>query len=262
MVVIWQWTWTTIILIHRPFYSYWQEQGWLPSEFLPTESHPLDVSFAAAEKICQILDIHVENLQRFPCDLIYPIFTTASTLSHYRQLHRGTSVERTITPRLAMCVKWLSILGSNWKNAGKSKEKLTKGWSARAHYTLCCDQLLPSKANTLLLSDLGMASRRDLEPNLATSTPRQLAQGVALPSILAQDVQDVSRVSAGNLVPSPERPRGPEGVAGIDDLSANIDWAFLNMLGDADDELYAMNNDFRGFLGNGLELSFDGLSGD
>lgn len=40
---------------------------------------------------------------------------------------------------------------------------------------------------------------------------------------------------------------------------ADIDWAFLDMLGDANDEFYSMNNDFRNFLGNGLEYGLDQL---
>lgn len=115
-----------MIMVHRPFYFYWTNQGWCPAQPLPAGSQPLEVCFSAAENICQILESHVENLQRFPCDLIFPIFTTASTLSHYRQVNQGGKDE-SITRRLAMCIKWLSILGSNWKNAGKSQEKLTKG---------------------------------------------------------------------------------------------------------------------------------------
>ena len=42
-------------------------------------------------------------------------------------------------------------------------------------------------------------------------------------------------------------------VLSSDELLVNTDWAFLNVLGDADDELYSMNNDFRDFLANGLK---------
>ena len=123
----WQWTWTTIILVQQPFYSYWQKKGWLPCQSLPPESHPLEVSFASAKRICEILQVHAVNLQRFPCDLIYPIFTTASTMLYYLQVHRGTVDDRTITHQLRMCISWLSTLGSNWRQAGKSKDKLTQG---------------------------------------------------------------------------------------------------------------------------------------
>lgn len=117
-----------MILVQRPFYSYWQKQNWLPGQSLPSDSQPLEISFLAADKICQILEAHVENLQKFPCDLIFPIFTTASTLLHYKQIRQGTPNQTSLFDRLAMCIRWLSILGSNWKIAGKSKSKLTEGW--------------------------------------------------------------------------------------------------------------------------------------
>jgi hypothetical protein len=72
----------------------------------------------------------------------------------------------------------------------------------------------------------------------------------------------VSPGSSGNHVADLEELRGSDGGLGNDGPSANIDWAFLDMLGDTNDELYAMNNDFREFLGNGLELNFEEMAGD
>ncbi|KAK6364704.1 hypothetical protein LTS17_012002 [Exophiala oligosperma] len=256
------WTWTTMIMVHRPFYSYWQEQGWLPAQSIPTESLPLEVSFSAAEKVCQILEIHVENLQRFPCDLIFPIFTTASTLSHYRQVNRGRIDERTITRCLTMCIKWLSILGSNWKHAGKSKERLTKGLFA-------CPIIHPEDNLRGLLSmancyheDFGIGERQGLEPNPVSSIARPI-QGAVLASEQTQ--------GAGNASPDPRSSNfstlevlpTSESILRNDDQSSNIDWAFLNMLGDADDELYAMNTDFRGLLdNNAFDLTFNQVAQD
>lgn len=67
--------------------------------------------------------------------------------------------------------------------------------------------------------------------------------------------------SSGNPVASLGGLEGLRSSEG-DGPSSNIDWVFLDMLGDTNDELYAMNNDFRDLLGHGLELTFDELSRD
>lgn len=119
--------WTTVILLHNPFTTPQRKEGGLENTATISDSDPLEVTFAAAEKICQILETHTKSLQRFPCDLIFPIFTAANTLSNYRNVGPSIRDKTLIQRRLGMCFKWLSIICSNWKYAGKSRSKLTQG---------------------------------------------------------------------------------------------------------------------------------------
>lgn len=114
-------------MLHYPFTSPQWKQGEVEGTATISDSDPLEVTFVAAEKIFQILETHTKSLQRFPCDLIFPIFTAANTLSNYRHVGAGVTEKTSIKRRLGMCIKWLSIICSNWKYAGKSKSKLTQG---------------------------------------------------------------------------------------------------------------------------------------
>src|SRR3954465_13128522 len=73
---------------------------------------PLDVCCNAAEQICQIVGDHVPDPYKFPCNLIFPIKTAATTLAHYASLDRLTPDCR-YDKLLAMCIRWLSVLGRN-----------------------------------------------------------------------------------------------------------------------------------------------------
>lgn len=122
-----QWYWAITIIIHRPFWSRRQGPALNSYGFGPVESDPFEVSFAAAETICQILEAHAENLHKFPCDLVFPILTAANTFSCYRKADWSQVNDEMIAGRLAMCLSWLSILGRNWHHAVKSREQLSEG---------------------------------------------------------------------------------------------------------------------------------------
>ena len=117
--------WCSAILLHRPFVSYWQKKGWPAGKTMQNYPHPLDVCVTAANNICAILEGYADNLPMLSCDMIFPIFTCASTLSHYSKendLH-----EAEVSKRINMCIGWLLVLGKSWKNASTRQEMLTKG---------------------------------------------------------------------------------------------------------------------------------------
>jgi hypothetical protein len=110
------------ILLHRPFASQQVRQSEKKSKNL---LHPLDICFVASNNICDILEGYADNLPKLSCDMIFPIFTTGSTLSHYSKL---IDREDPLTQRrIDMCIRWLQILGKSWKNAGPRQQLLAKG---------------------------------------------------------------------------------------------------------------------------------------
>jgi hypothetical protein len=112
-----QWLWTAMILLHRPFYHYWQGHRYLGGVSANGAMHPLEVCCDAAERICQIVEAHVSDLFKYPCNLLFPIFTAASTLAHYSEQKKDRAEERRVANNLDMCIRWLSILGRNVKDA-------------------------------------------------------------------------------------------------------------------------------------------------
>jgi hypothetical protein len=102
-----------------------------------------------------------------------------------------------------------------------------------------------------------------LEPDTTISLLRPTQVDVS-PLELVQGVQNASREPLKNHLTDCEGFPDSESISANDNFpsSSNIDWAFLNMLEGADDRLYAMNTDFRDFLGNGLELIFSQSSDD
>lgn len=126
-----QWALTVIIILHRPFWPHWHPPGSIPKS-RPPGSDPLDVSLSTAQEICQIVEIQAPNIERFPCNLIFPILTAATTFSHARQANRGPDDERIIKEGLEVCLHWLSILGKTWKHATESTKKLSM-FNANGH---------------------------------------------------------------------------------------------------------------------------------
>lgn len=112
--------WSITILVHRPFVTLRQpEDG--PED-------PLSVCVTAAQNMCAILEKYSENLAILSCDIIFPIFTSASILSYVAD--RSGAQEAEIRRLIQLCVRWLAILGKSWKNAGIFKDTLSKGKSS------------------------------------------------------------------------------------------------------------------------------------
>jgi hypothetical protein len=88
-------------------------------------TNPLTICVTAARNLCSILERYSENLAILSCDIIFPIFTSASILSYAADKFglRDAETQRLIQ----LCVRWLAILGKNWKNAGIFKDTLSRG---------------------------------------------------------------------------------------------------------------------------------------
>jgi hypothetical protein len=59
------------------------------------------------------------------CDLIFPIFTTASTLSY--SIKQSAFEDGETRRRIDLCIRWLQVLGRSWKNASTRGEVLAQG---------------------------------------------------------------------------------------------------------------------------------------
>lgn len=77
-----KWMWCMTILLHRPFISYSQELS-KPNDHASNSSSDSLEGVGPGCNICSILEKYAENLAAMSCDLIFPIFTTASILAHY-----------------------------------------------------------------------------------------------------------------------------------------------------------------------------------
>lgn len=109
--------WCITILVHRPFVPHRAESN--------DTHHPLHVCVLAAQNVCWILEKYSENLAILSCDIIFPIFTSASILSYAADRFGGKDGE--IQRLIQLCVRWLAILGKNWTNAGIFKDTLSRG---------------------------------------------------------------------------------------------------------------------------------------
>jgi hypothetical protein len=117
--------WCITILVHRPFIPQNTDINVNDME------HPLQICVLAAQNICWILEKYSENLTILSCDIIFPIFTSASILSYASDRYSFKDPE---TQRFIQhCVRWLAILGKNWKNAGIFKDTISRG---KRPYTL------------------------------------------------------------------------------------------------------------------------------
>lgn len=109
--------WSITILVHRPFVLHRVDRD--------ASTNPLTICVTAARNLCSILERYSENLAILSCDIIFPIFTSASILSYAADKFglRDAETQRLIQ----LCVRWLAILGKNWKNAGIFKDTLSRG---------------------------------------------------------------------------------------------------------------------------------------
>ncbi|KAH8594961.1 fungal-specific transcription factor domain-containing protein [Bisporella sp. PMI_857] len=113
------WMWCLTILLHRPFIGNYQPGG-------KDAKDPLQECFVAASNICNILEGYADNLPMLSCDLIFPIFTTASTLSY--SIKQSAFEDGETRRRIDLCIRWLQVLGRSWKNASTRGEVLAQDY--------------------------------------------------------------------------------------------------------------------------------------
>jgi hypothetical protein len=114
----------------------------------------------------------------------------------------------------------------------------------------CATSTFPTNSGA---KDLGIASRRDVEQLAAAPVQRLSHRNTPIQT----QAQEMERLSQGDAPIASESSRAVEALCGSDDLGQNMDWTFLHALGDANDEFYAMDTDFRDFLGSGCDFVFD-----
>ncbi|KAM3080029.1 hypothetical protein ACMFMF_003443 [Clarireedia jacksonii] len=107
------------ILLHRPFIARWISS---PKSTDPS-ANPLRVCLDAAQKICDILEKYFDMLYGLPCDMVFSIFTAASTLLYHVKQPDGADMVES-QRRLRMCIHWLSVLAKSWKSAGARQQLL------------------------------------------------------------------------------------------------------------------------------------------
>lgn len=107
------------ILLHRPFISRWISS---PAN-TNTSADPLKICLNSANAICNILERYFDNFYGLPCDMIFSIFTAASTLLYQSKQADGSDHAES-QRRLKMCIHWLSVLGKSWKSAGARQQLL------------------------------------------------------------------------------------------------------------------------------------------
>ncbi|PQE16949.1 hypothetical protein CJF30_00003656 [Rutstroemia sp. NJR-2017a BBW] len=162
------------ILLHRPFIARWISN----SEGNDPVANPLRVCLDAAQKICDILEKYFDILYGLPCDMVFSIFTAASTLLYQVKQPDGADIVDS-QRRLRMCIHWLSVLGKSWKSAG-ARQQLLADLSA-----------MPQDAN--VRSPVAAASQPDLG-TMHMSSPQVTLDGARLP------VETLSKAAKG---PSP-----------------------------------------------------------
>ncbi|RFU27423.1 hypothetical protein B7463_g8922, partial [Scytalidium lignicola] len=115
--------WSGAILIHRPFIARWSE-GTNPAD----SQNPAHICLQAANNVCLIVEKYADRLHGLPCDMIFPIFTAASTLLY----HLKEAEDPEIRKRLKLCIHWLAIFGKSWKSAG-TRYQLLADWFDLPH---------------------------------------------------------------------------------------------------------------------------------
>jgi hypothetical protein len=119
--------WHGTILLHRPFIARWNPDASDPN----STPNPLRVCLQAANNICLILEKYFDKLPGLPCDMVFSVFTAASTLL-YNSKQTDTATEDT-RRRLELCIHWLSVLGKSWKTAGSRQQLLSDMYDLPRH---------------------------------------------------------------------------------------------------------------------------------
>ncbi|KAG0651644.1 Citrinin biosynthesis transcriptional activator mrl3 [Hyphodiscus hymeniophilus] len=121
--------WHSTILIHRPFIARWQPHTDNPDS---VSYNPLRICLQAAENICMILEKYFDRLPGLPCDMVFSVFTAASTLL-YNSNHANGEVGVDVQRRLKLCIHWLQMLGKSWKSAGARQQLLSDMYDLPRH---------------------------------------------------------------------------------------------------------------------------------
>jgi hypothetical protein len=136
-----------------------------------------------------------------------------------------------VVTRRPRYIKWLLILGKSWKNAGNCQQKFTQGiipWKP-----------VPSKADRICLSDLGISFRTDIE-----CSPNGLNTGQGTSQIAFNTSALNPNNDAVNFA-SPMAPGCSSPFPANDEATSTDEWAFLDCLVDWTDEFYALDANFR-----------------
>jgi len=219
--------WHGTILLHRPFIARWPEN---PSASKSTPS-PHDVCLQAANQICCTLEQYFDRQLGLPCDMVFSIFTAASTLLYHSKNSNAEQIET--QRRLKLCIHWLSVLGKSWKSAGARQQQLdqSESCSEQRGTSLTCGVFNMPKESQDLTSRT--VPQWPSETQLSPQSPSQRL----LPAL--SRVVGVGAPSS-SLAPSSE------------------DWGFLRDFGDSADEFYEFDVQLRGLLDGGFEP--DGLN--
>ncbi|KAL2060119.1 hypothetical protein VTL71DRAFT_9941 [Oculimacula yallundae] len=211
--------WHCKILLHRPFIA-----RWTYNPAVPEASNPLEVCLEAANNICIVLEKYIGRLLGLPCDMVFSVFTAASTLL-YDSKTKEPSPET--SRRLKLCIHWLSMLGKSWKSAGSRHQMLTDMYDL--------PQELRSQNNSSSIA-------------LDSPTPEATHQNPRYPSVATTPTSTAAPAqdSVGYQPPAMEQ-QMPQ--------MANEDWGFLRDFGDASDEFFAFDVQLRGLLDNGYGLN-------
>lgn len=174
-----------------------------------------------------------------PCDLIFPIFTAASTLLHESR-QKGMDLVVDNRAQLRLCLYWLSVFGNNWKSAGERQKMFNE-----RKYTVSSGS--PAWTNTCTVVDLPAQLDPPKDPIL------DHRQGPRPPASLASPAHNPYPVAlhaaSDALTPT-----------GFSDILTTVDdWRFLDVFGHADDTFYAIDAELRTILeGQIVDNSTDG----
>lgn len=166
--------WHGTILLHRPFIARWQPDPTNPDSAI----NPLHICLQAANNICLILEKYFDRLPGLPCDMVFSVFTAASTLlynSKQSENEVGVDAQR----RLKLCIHWLSVLGKSWKSAGARQQLLSDMYDLPRHLQDPPNgQLLQPKPQTPFNQSIPRPEYLSASPSLPTNGnfPRESSQ--------------------------------------------------------------------------------------
>ncbi|QSZ37576.1 hypothetical protein DSL72_008674 [Monilinia vaccinii-corymbosi] len=195
------------ILLHRPFIVRWTSN---PAN-VNASADPLKICLNSANAICTILEKYFDDFYGLPCDMIFSIFTAASTLL-YQSKQPDVGDDTELQRRLKLCIHWLSALGKSWKSAGARQQ---------------------------LLVDLSAMPRDMNMKTLASAAAAVDAQESTTSRLLSEQAPIHAQSSTADVMPGVAKP-----VVTVED------WEFLREFGDSSDEFYALDEEFRALLEN------------
>ncbi|THV50770.1 hypothetical protein BGAL_0137g00250 [Botrytis galanthina] len=193
-----------VILLHRPFIARWISH---PAN-ANASAHPLKICLNSANAICTILEKYFDDFYGLPCDMVFSIFTAASTLLYQsKQPDGGDNAES--QRRLKMCIHWLSVLGRSWNSAGARQQ---------------------------ILVDLSAMPRDVNMTTLVNAAAAVDAQESTSSQLLSEQESMYARHPTAENTPVTAKPGAAE------------DWEFLRGFGDSSDEFYILDEELRVLL--------------